>query len=878
MASSGYSAPPPPVFSGEGYSIWSVKMKAYLKAFDLWEVTETGRQPGPLREDPTLAQLKAHSEECAKGFKALSCIHSAVSDVIFTRIMACETAKQAWDRLKEEFHGSESSKQMSVLNLRREFEVLKMKESETLKEYTDRLMRSENEPTLYVSGDGDDSQLIVSLYVDDMLVTGGNFQLLNDFKLKMQTEFEMSDLGSMSYFLGLEIEQGTEGIFVSQRKYALEILKRYNMDKCKSVAIPLVVNEKLSKEDGAEKADASMYRSLVGSLLYLTATRTDLICIRDATGKKAFDPLEQNSGKKLVEWIWDLYGSGKLSLAIGERFHQDFDEKQEECLMVLGLWCAHPDYNLRLTIRQAVHVLNFIVELPNLPTKLPVPMYHVPPPSVSCGGAAPSVGAIELNSDTYQCQVGRATYAEKVQVWDSKTQKLSDFTTRFTSTVDIQRRFIYTSGFAFFLAPVGFQVPVNSVGGFLGLYNITTMNSTNQVLHIEFDANPDPQWDPLFEHVGININSLSSSTYTRWNVALHSGDNADVWINYNGSTKNLSVSWKYALTDNSQEITSLSSVVDLREVLPQWVTIGFSAATRDYVERHAILSWEFSSSLETDETDQENARKIKLVILVVVAACVLIGAVIIAFGVRWTKKMMRGIIETINLMSINDDLERGRGLQRFSYNKLASATSNFSNDTKFVEGGFHSVHKGHLTHSNMSVAVTKYLWGSKLTKKEYVTGMKIISRLKHRNLLQLVGWCHEEGKFLLVYELLPNGSLDSHLFGNRTRLTCDMRYRITHGLASALVYLHEGLEQRLVHGDVKSSNIMLDSNFNAKLCDFGLARFMNQELVRQNAGLAEAEGYMAPEYISTGEASKESDVYGFGLLALEIAKKSARSH
>ncbi|KAF2297158.1 hypothetical protein GH714_018563 [Hevea brasiliensis] len=133
MASSGYSAPPPPVFSGEGYSIWSVKMKAYLKAFDLWEVTETGRQPGPLREDPTLAQLKAHSEECAKGFKALSCIHSAVSDVIFTRIMACDTAKQAWDRLKEEFHGSESSKQMSVLNLRRDFEVLKMKESETLK-------------------------------------------------------------------------------------------------------------------------------------------------------------------------------------------------------------------------------------------------------------------------------------------------------------------------------------------------------------------------------------------------------------------------------------------------------------------------------------------------------------------------------------------------------------------------------------------------------------------------------------------------------------------------------------------------------------------------------------------------------------------------
>ncbi|KAF2319032.1 hypothetical protein GH714_012725 [Hevea brasiliensis] len=124
MASSGYSAPPPPVFSGEGYSIWAVKMKAYLKAFDLWEVTETGRQPGPLREDPTLAQIKAHSEECAKGFKALPCIHASVSEVIFTRIMACETAKEAWDLLKAKFEGSALSKQMSVLNLRREFESI----------------------------------------------------------------------------------------------------------------------------------------------------------------------------------------------------------------------------------------------------------------------------------------------------------------------------------------------------------------------------------------------------------------------------------------------------------------------------------------------------------------------------------------------------------------------------------------------------------------------------------------------------------------------------------------------------------------------------------------------------------------------------------
>lgn len=140
MASSSYSAPPPPVFSGENYPIWSVKMKAYLKAYDLWEVVETGRDPPPLRDNATVAQMKQHSEECAKKFKALSCLHSAVSDVIFTRIMACESAKEAWDKLKEEFQGSDKTRSMQILNLRREFEVLKMKDSESVKEYSDRLL------------------------------------------------------------------------------------------------------------------------------------------------------------------------------------------------------------------------------------------------------------------------------------------------------------------------------------------------------------------------------------------------------------------------------------------------------------------------------------------------------------------------------------------------------------------------------------------------------------------------------------------------------------------------------------------------------------------------------------------------------------------
>lgn len=119
---------------------------------------------------------------------------------------------------------------------------------------------------------------------------------------------------------------------------------------------------------------------------------------------------------------------------------------------------------------------------------------------------------------------------------------------------------------------------------------------------------------------------------------------------------------------------------------------------------------------------------------------------------------------------------------------------------------------------------------------------------------------------------MPNGSLDSHLFGKRSPpLTWVVRYKIATGLASALLYLHEEWDQCLVHRDIKSSNVMLDSGFNTKLGDFGLARLMDHELGAQTTALAGTFGYFAPECIVNGKASKESDVYSFGVVALEIA-------
>ncbi|KAG8490019.1 hypothetical protein CXB51_016093 [Gossypium anomalum] len=140
MASSGFSPAAPPVFNGEGFHIWVVKMRTYLQAFDLWEVVNTDVEPAPLRANPTVAQIRQHADERTKRHKAISCIQNCVSDVIFTRIMACKTPKQAWDKLKEEFQGTERTRQQQLLNLRRDFENLKMKEEETVKQYSDRIM------------------------------------------------------------------------------------------------------------------------------------------------------------------------------------------------------------------------------------------------------------------------------------------------------------------------------------------------------------------------------------------------------------------------------------------------------------------------------------------------------------------------------------------------------------------------------------------------------------------------------------------------------------------------------------------------------------------------------------------------------------------
>jgi serine/threonine protein kinase len=189
--------------------------------------------------------------------------------------------------------------------------------------------------------------------------------------------------------------------------------------------------------------------------------------------------------------------------------------------------------------------------------------------------------------------------------------------------------------------------------------------------------------------------------------------------------------------------------------------------------------------------------------------------------------------------------------------KLVHATNNFNDEKKLGQGGFGGVYRGFLRDSNSFIAVKRVSKGSKQGKKEYASKLKIVSRLRHTNLVQLIGWCHERGELLLIYEFMPNGSLNSHLLTEKSLLIWTTRYKVAQGLVSVLLYLHEEWEQCVVHRDIKSSNIMLDSNFNTKLGDFGLARLVDHVKGSQTTVLAGTVGYMAPERVTTGNASKE---------------------
>ncbi|CAL9016580.1 unnamed protein product [Prunus brigantina] len=206
----------------------------------------------------------------------------------------------------------------------------------------------------------------------------------------------------------------------------------------------------------------------------------------------------------------------------------------------------------------------------------------------------------------------------------------------------------------------------------------------------------------------------------------------------------------------------------------------------------------------------------------------------------------------------------------FSFSELKSATNDFNPANKLGEGGFGPVYKGTLNDGRV-IAVKQLSAASHQGKSQFVTEIATISAVQHNNLVDLYGFCVEGDKRLLVYEYLENNSLDQALFAGKRSLNLDWstRFDICLGVARGLTYLHEESRLRIVHRDVKASNILLDSNLIPKISDFGLAKLYDDKKTHISTRVAGTIGYLAPEYAMRGHLTEKSDVFAFGVVALE---------
>ncbi|XP_044490395.1 proline-rich receptor-like protein kinase PERK9 [Mangifera indica] len=212
----------------------------------------------------------------------------------------------------------------------------------------------------------------------------------------------------------------------------------------------------------------------------------------------------------------------------------------------------------------------------------------------------------------------------------------------------------------------------------------------------------------------------------------------------------------------------------------------------------------------------------------------------------------------------------GNSRSLYTYEELVKATDGFSAQNLLGEGGFGSVYKGCLP-DGREVAIKQLKIGGGQGEREFKAEVEIISRVHHRHLVSLVGYCISENRRLLIYDYVPNNNLYFHLHGKgRPVLDWATRVKIAAGAARGIAYLHEDCHPRIIHRDIKSSNILLDNNFEAQVSDFGLAKLYLDADTHITTRVMGTFGYMAPEYASTGKLTEKSDVFSFGVVLLEL--------
>ncbi|XP_057799921.1 probable L-type lectin-domain containing receptor kinase S.5 [Salvia miltiorrhiza] len=479
--------------------------------------------------------------------------------------------------------------------------------------------------------------------------------------------------------------------------------------------------------------------------------------------------------------------------------------------------------------------------------------------SVSCSNGSLT---ITPNGAQETSLVGRVLFRYPILAWPASFS--TSFTIRVTSGSNLSG-----DGVAFIIAQDDKPSPPESYGSYIGIMDPSTEGGFLRQLAVEFDTYKNPR-DIDKNHIAIDTIDVEHPVAVRSlndvGIDLKSGRNIRVKIDYDGLKKILQVHVAYA---DEPMVSFLKQKIIMEDTVPQQAYVGFTGSTGHISETHQILDWNFTMyALPEGSLGQGiggNKPTIVLHILIPTLVVLAFAAILTLAAARRRRKARLEGVRDIEKLAKN----AANAPKFFTYKQLAKATHGFNKENLLGTGGFGSVYKGILPNSDSvtTIAVKKINATSSQGEKEYLAEICTIGRLRHKNLVQLLGWCHDRKQLLLVYEYMPNGSLDRYI--GKEFLNWETRYKILSGLASVLLYLHEECENPVVHRDVKPNNVMLDSNYNAHLGDFGLARLLGNDAFVATM-VAGTIGYLAPEVSYTGRATPESDVYSFGMVVLEM--------
>ncbi|KAL1208592.1 L-type lectin-domain containing receptor kinase I.7 [Cardamine amara subsp. amara] len=419
---------------------------------------------------------------------------------------------------------------------------------------------------------------------------------------------------------------------------------------------------------------------------------------------------------------------------------------------------------------------------------------------------------------------------------------------------------------------------------YFGLFNRNGSTST-RVLAVELDISLAPELNDISDnHVGIDVNSAESvisanASYfsdkegKKIDIKLLSGHPIQVWVDYVGTTLNVSLAPLKTQKPSRPLLSSTS--INLTEILQgRRMFVGFSGATGSIMSYQYILGWSFSKSMASlPKIDISKLPKVPHTSTKKKSTSLVLDALLGLIAFMVLGLLVAAYLYRRNLYAeVREEWEKEYGPHRYSYKSLYKATKGFSRSEFLGRGGFGEVYKGTLPRSRdlREVAVKRVSHEGEQGMKQFVAEIVSMRSLKHRSLVPLLGYCRRKHELLLVSEYMPNGSLDHYLFNqDRSALPWWRRLAILKDIASALSYLHTEADQVVIHRDIKAANVMLDAEFSGRLGDFGMSRLYDRGADPTTTAAVGTVGYMAPELTTMG-ASTATDVYAFGVFLLEV--------